>query len=71
MAMDEEAFAEVCLDTVQEWLEYFYPDTIEDPQYKAWRVDASDVPGVGVFKVKNMETDEVQEFELTITAKEL
>jgi hypothetical protein len=67
----EEDFADVALDTVQEWLKYFYPNPGAMQQYKAERIDASDVPGVGVFRVSNLDAGTYQEFELTITAKEL
>lgn len=67
--LSEEDFAEACLDTVHEWLRYFYD---KDLQWKADRIDASDVSGVAVFRVRptNHEGRE-QEFEVTITAKEL
>ena len=68
--LNEDALAEVCIDTLHEWLEYFHNDP-EGDQYKANRVDDMDKNGVAVFAVENMSTGEAREYEVTVTVKEL
>jgi len=69
MAITEEEFADVCIDILYEWLEYFHVEG-HAAQFKADRIDQGHVNGEAVFRVHNTSTDVQKEFHVTVVVKE-
>jgi hypothetical protein len=70
-AVEEDMFADVCVDTLHEWLEYFHQYSDGGDQYKAERVDDAETLGEAVFRVRHVQSGTIQMFSVKVQVKEL